>query len=328
METGPQRRSGPEGALEAYLRVLAGGASASSFLELRFRVDDARWVGQFFAAQDRAPLISAILRRSAATDVYVGCAPRSRRAGTKDAVEQVWTLWAECDGASATQAVRAFRPRPALVVGSGSGPNCHAYWPLREPLAPAEAEAANLKLAHAVGADLVCFDASRILRPPGTWNHKHQPPTPVTLLSYRQGVAFHATEVVGRLRDVGGDRIERRWQERPARDTRADPLLAIAPATYVADLLGARPGPDRKVRCPFHGDERASLHVYPTAARGWTCFSCGRGGSIYDMAAGLWGMETRGRAFLELRARLIERFTPELALARALAKPPGLGRER
>jgi hypothetical protein len=218
--------------------------------------------------------------------------------------------------------------KACLRIGSGSGANCHAYWPLREPLSPAQAEAANLRLAHALGADLACFDASRILRPPGSYNHKHRPPTPVTLIELRRDVAFDAREVVGTLPQVGVERVARRWEPRPARDTRGDPLLMIEPATYVANLLGARPGRNHKVKCPFHAEERPSLHVYPTAERGWTCFSCGRGGSIYDLAAGLWGMETRGRAFLDLRAQLLDRFAPELAMARAMSRPPGLGRER
>ena len=226
------------------------------------------------------------------------------------------------------RAARSFTPAPAVVIGSGSGSNCHAYWPLREPLAPAQAEAFNLRLAHALGADRACFDASRILRPPGSWNHKHQPPRPVTVVTMQRGLAFDAREVAGHLPQPDAERLARRWQPRPERDTRGDPLLAIEPATYVANLIGVRPGRDHKVRCPFHSEERPSLHVYPTAARGWTCFSCGRGGTIYDLAAGLWGMETRGRAFLELRAQLIDRFTPELSMARALARPPGLGRER
>jgi hypothetical protein len=308
--------------------MLAGRAPATAFLELRVRIDNGRWATQFFPVRDRAPLIAAINSRCGAHDVYVGCAPRSRRAGTKDAIDQVWTLWAECDGPEAVRAARSFSPAPAVVIGSGSGPNCHAYWPLSEPLAPVHAEAANLRLAHALGADLACFDASRILRPPGSWNHKHRPPTPVTVIAMRREIAFTAREVVGNLPQPDTERLARRWQPRPERDTRGDPLLAIEPAAYVANLLGTRPGRDHKVHCPFHPEERPSLHVYPSAARGWTCFSCGRGGSIYDLAAGLWGVETRGQAFLELRARLIERFTPELSMARALARPPGLGRER
>src|SRR5215217_4817280 len=63
--------------------------------------------------------------------------------------------------ASVALATQLLRPRPALVIASGSGPNCHAYWPLSEPVAPATAEVANLRLAHALAADLGCFDASR-----------------------------------------------------------------------------------------------------------------------------------------------------------------------
>ncbi len=65
------------------------------------------------------------------------------------------------------------------------------------------------------------------------------------------------------------------------------------------------------MHCPFHSDVHPSLHVYPAADRGWCCFSCGRGGSIYDLAAALWGMGTRGKEFLELKRLLRERFPPE-----------------
>ena len=58
------------------------------------------------------------------------------------------------------------------------------------------------------------------------------------------------------------------------------------------------------MRCPFHDDDTPSLHVYPSAAEGWYCFGCGRGGSIYDFAALLLGRSTRGEDFIELRREL------------------------
>jgi DNA primase len=70
-----------------------------------------------------------------------------------------------------------------------------------------------------------------------------------------------------------------------------------------------------KVHCPFHDEQHPSLHVYPTAERGWTCFSCGRGGTIYDFAAGVWRLHTRGGEFIELRQLLTERFAHELTRA-------------
>jgi len=64
------------------------------------------------------------------------------------------------------------------------------------------------------------------------------------------------------------------------------------------------------VSCPFHDDRTPSLHVYETPAGGWYCYGCGRGSSVYDLAADLWGLETRGADFLEVRRRLCDLFLP------------------
>lgn len=298
-------------ALDTYLRLLAGGAPDSHFLELRFRVGEQQLAHHFHRIDERDALAREIASRATRTDVYVGCAPRSSRHGTKDAVEQVWTLWVECDGVDSARRLHAFRPRPALIVSSGSGPNCHAYWPLATPLAPERAEAANYRLATALEADLACFDASRILRPPGTWNFKHHPPRPVAVLRLDSTLRFVPDDVLQHAPVVDTSVVERRWVA-STRETRRDPLLAVPPAVYVKDLLGVRPGRNGKVRCPFHDDDRPSLHVYPTGPRGWCCFSCRRGGTIYDLAAGLWNLHTRGADFRELRRRLLAIYGREL----------------
>src|SRR4051794_29515142 len=150
-------RDGVEYALRSYLALLAGRAPSSHFLEIRYRVREQQLASDFHPVHDRDALIAKIRDRGSRTDVYVGCAPRVRRSGTKDAVAQIWTLWAECDGDEAANRLRRFRPQPALVVASGSGSNCHAYWPLLAPLAPRRAETANLRLVHALGADRNCF---------------------------------------------------------------------------------------------------------------------------------------------------------------------------
>jgi hypothetical protein len=257
-------------------------------------------------------VISAIARRSASTDVYIGCAPRTRRSGTKNDIDLVWVLWAECDGEAAARAALAYRPAPPIVVASGSGPNLHAYWPLRKPLSPRDAEVANLRLANALGADRVCYDAARILRPPGSWNHKRRPPSPVRAIRVDAGATFKFADVLARAPNIELQPLERRWHDRGVRETNGDPLLRIPPAVYVGRLLAVQARGGRKVACPFHPDERPSLHVYPTAGRGWSCFSCGRGGSIYDLASALWDVGTRGRDFIQLRQRLTEQFAAEL----------------
>ena len=270
---------------------------------------------------------NAVLREQQGRDAVVAehASPRAARLGelevkpprwlrsAKQDVAGSWVLWAECDGHEDAHAARSYAPAPSIVVASGSGPNVHAYWPLRQPLAPRDAEVANLRLAYALGADRVCFDAARILRPPGTWNHKHAPPHPVKALRMEREIAFDAADVIARAPAIEIERIERRWSDQGERDLRGDPLLRIPPPVYVSELLGVPARSGRKVHCPFHDEQHPSLHVYPTAARGWSCFSCGRGGSIYDLAAGVWRMRTRGREFLELRQLLHERFADRLA---------------
>ena len=84
----------------------------------------------------------------------------------------------------------------------------------------------------------------------------------------------------------------------------SDRLLLVAPPVYFKRLTGLRVGPSGKLHCLFHDDRSPSLHVYREPARGWYCFGCGRGGSVYDLAALLLGRKTRGRDFCELRREL------------------------
>jgi CHC2 zinc finger len=189
--------------------------------------------------------------------------------------------------------------------------NCHAYWPLTEPLAADEIERANRRLAHALGADVASADAARILRVPGTFSHKHQSPVPVHALRLDVDRRLAVADVIGALPDPPQTR---RATPPPDSHPGDDPLLTVAPDVYVQRLLGVEVPRHRKVRCPFHADRHASLHVYETAERGWYCFGrCRRGGTIYDLAAPLYGYTARGEDFLRLRSELRQLFGLETA---------------
>jgi hypothetical protein len=59
----------------------------------------------------------------------------------------------------------------------------------------------------------------------------------------------------------------------------------------------------------LHPDRTASLHVYESPERRWYCFGrCGRGGTIYDLAAALYGLQPRSEDFKRLRAELRRTF--------------------
>ena len=294
--------SNRQAAVLCFLEALAGDSDPGELVELRYRLDDGR-MGQLFYSRGRLRgLATRALMLGRRTDVYVGCAPRTRRHGGRDAVARAFVLWADCDGEHAAAALERFQPQPSIVIASGSGRNCHAYWPLTEPLERQRLERANRRLAHALGADPASADAARILRLPGTYSHKHRPPVPVEALRLDVDRRMLAGNVVGGLPDP--PRAPRAVAA-PSVQQGDDPLLAIAPEVYVQRLLGVEVPRHRKVRCPFHDDRHASLHVYESTERGWYCYGrCRRGGTIYDLAAPLYGYDARGEDFRRLRAEL------------------------
>jgi CHC2 zinc finger/RepB DNA-primase from phage plasmid len=284
-----------------YLAALFSDAAADSFIEARVRVPGGMRA-KFFSVAKLAAVGSYIQRAASHADVYVGVLPRRRPSGTRtDVVTLAAVLWADCDTAESVAALDKFLPEPAIVVASGSGYNKHAYWLLAQPVSIDELEVANRKLARLLGADERCADAARILRPPSL-NHKHHPPRTVRLFRCEPSHKRLLHEIVGAADDVV--RVAHVATARQLDRGAEDPLLAIAPVRYIEELARLAVPRHRKVSCPFHEDATPSLHVYDDPRRGWYCFGCGRGGSIYDFAALLWRMQTRGDQFLELRRRL------------------------
>jgi hypothetical protein len=130
-----------------------------------------------------------------ACNAYFGVCPRRYGGGKKEHVTRVLAPWADVDfkhfrdgEAGARAALAAFPLAPSLVVHSGGG--LQAYWLLTLPLVIAgPADIARVEgllrrlYARLGGLDGV-QDLSRIMRVPGTLNHKYDPPRPVTALEY------------------------------------------------------------------------------------------------------------------------------------------------
>ena len=312
----------PTKALVAFMATLAGPQPATGFLELRHRRRDRPGMRQrFFDTRTPQAAATAATVLSQTGDVYVGCAPRIEKRGTKDAVRHGWTLWVDCDNADAIAALVRLDPKPAIIVRS-SGRGLHAYWPLDEPLEPCALERANRRLAYALdGCQSAVTNAAAVLRPPATRNWKYSPPAAVTLARFT-GERFSAGQVADCLPDPPKPGPRRAAAPRIRGAARAaDPLLAIEPAVYIEKLTGRQVGRDGKVACPFHPDTRPSLHAYRNSAEGWACFSakCWRGdrpngGDIYDFAGQLWltgqsrDVPLRGKRFIEVRERLMALF--------------------
>jgi hypothetical protein len=289
--------------LHAYLAMLAGPAPAGKLLELRHRTPGG--MGQTFIPARRADrAASAIVRLGCETDVYVGVLLRTRRQGCRDAVRESHLLFVEIDQPDAQARLGRFAPAPSATLASGSTGHRHAYWVLERPVGADELVAANRRLAYALGADLASTDPARLLRPPSTTSFKREPPVPVRLLELDPGRRYAIDELVDGLTDPPTPAAVRR-----SRGTRGsvDPvqaqLLTIPTVEYVRRLTGREPNRAGKVTCPFHHPDRTpSLHLYDDGS--WYCFSCAKGGSVFDFAASLWSAGTRGPEFLALRDRL------------------------
>jgi len=293
--------------LATYLDLLFGAEPAGAFVEVRWRLRDRGGMGQLWRPVERKiTALDSIRSIGAKTDCYVGCAPRTRQYGGKDAIERAHVLWADCDSPDAIAALERFEPSPSLVIRSGSGR--HAYWALCPPAETAEVERSNRRLAHALGADMRATDCARILRAPSTTNWKSGSPVPVEI----DHLAFEVYALAAVVAPPPGP---------PARPPRPravaaptahdDALLTIPPPVYIEALTGREVGRDEKVRCPFHEDRTPSLHAYNGPERGWTCFGCPpaqdgrpRGGSVIDFGGYLYGISPRGAGYHEVRRRL------------------------
>jgi len=310
--------SGDAGALQqaasGYVRALFSAAPEGSLVEVRFRVTSGM-AQRFVPAAMERDLVDAVLSLASHTEVFVGVLPRARPGGRlADVVKRSSVLWADCDTSASVAALAGFEPGPSMVVASGSDEHVHAYWFLLEPVDLDALEHLNRRLASALGADAgVVTKPHTILRPAGSVNRKQSPPVPVRLIGLRERRTLSADEIDARL---PRERTEPASTSNagPPRAlgpiTTSDPLRLVPPPVYFERLTGLRVGRSGKLRCLFHDDRSPSLHVYPEPGRGWYCFGCGRGGSIYDLAALLSGREPRGQDFSELRRELEDLLLP------------------
>jgi hypothetical protein len=154
-------------------------------------------------------------------DVWFGLATRKRKLdmgqrGGRSECDAIGALWVDIDIAGPNHAnasgmlpdadmarhlIRSFPIRPALVVKSGGG--YHAYWPLDEPLPADEADLLLKRWAAtwaAHSAENGCavdnvFDIPRVLRVPGTVNHKHGAKQPVEVVLW-DDVSYGPSEII------------------------------------------------------------------------------------------------------------------------------------
>jgi hypothetical protein len=302
---------------ELLLAAIVGGENTPAKVELRTPTHGSEW----FSVRDLERAATAAVRLGQHIETWVGMAPRQpylsprtgRQFGGSAAVERAWILSADCDTDAALERLAKFTPSPTFVVASGSLTNggerkVHAHWVLREPIGRKHFVTAKKRLVKALSSDPKITDAARVMRLPGTINHKTG--KPVELIEQNPKAVYVTAQVLASTPEVRdapsaptGARRETAHNAR-AQDGQPRQLQEqFSPREYVAELAGVEVGADGKACCPFHDDTSPSLHAYIEPERGWYCYGCNVGGDIYTFAGMLRGIpqrELHGATFIRV----------------------------
>lgn len=63
--------------------------------------------------------------------------------------------------------------------------------------------------------------------------------------------------------------------------------------SQVADRYGLPPNRSGYINCPFHAENTPSLKIYDEPGRGFSCFGCGKSGSVIDFVMGIYQISFR-----------------------------------
>lgn len=141
-------------------------------------------------------------------NAYFGVNPTSTKYGehkkaSLDDVTCINALYAEFDEkdfATADKMRRHVEDQlpPSVIVHSGGGYHC--YWLLRDTVPVTEVTPSPALAQHAwvrlVGGDHTVHDLARVLRVPGTLNHKYNPPAPVDIIHFDMSQLYEYADLV------------------------------------------------------------------------------------------------------------------------------------
>ena len=176
-------------------------------------------------------------------NVFYSVNPRRKGGGKKVDVTSVRTFWADLDfkhfpdgEAGAWAALRSFPLPPTCVVHSGQG--LHVYWNLTAPLritGPDDPTIGRVEgllsrlYAHLGGLDSV-QDLSRVMRLPGSFNRKSDPPLPVTIVEHNPGTHYRLEDFEALLPAPQATAPPRRPPQAPANGPTLDGEARLAAA--------------------------------------------------------------------------------------------------
>jgi putative DNA primase/helicase len=179
---------------ETFLQALFPEDS-EGFLEIRALPG---CIQQFFCLPKMEGVRSFLSPHSGMNIFFGVAARRSSESGSLANCSTLSALFVDVDFKSlseekASESLRELSFQASIIIRSGGG--LHGYWLLREAIELKE-EAHRVKnvlrrLAHRLGGDLGAAEPARILRLPGTFNHKYTPARPVSIEVLRPELRYN-----------------------------------------------------------------------------------------------------------------------------------------
>jgi hypothetical protein len=162
---------------DEFLCLRYGKAGLNDKGERKFLIKDVQ--NKFFSATElKEAAAFAVKKSDQGNDVFAGIAARKLGGTKKDGIIRCHLFYADVDAPGASSRLEELPP-PSFSNTSGGlcddgTEKTHAYWVLEEAVSTADLERVTKPLSQflAQGVEHV-FDASHILRVPGTWYFKH-----------------------------------------------------------------------------------------------------------------------------------------------------------
>jgi hypothetical protein len=174
--------------LEQFIHFLFDGLEGYMYVVAKEPDNPDSWDQVFFEYPDQATTaVKAINTYSNTHEIYIAPSLFKGKNATKESVKVTQVLWCDFDGNTPSE----FNLPPSYIIRSSEPGHEHTYWKLDQPLTSVEAiEDYNRRLCYKYGADVSGWDATQVLRPPYTINHKRGR-LPVTVLSSVPELAFN-----------------------------------------------------------------------------------------------------------------------------------------
>lgn len=157
--------------LEEFFDYLYGNQTGFAYSPVK-TPGSAEFVQHFFKwPEERDKLIAHVRRWADTREVYTSPGLFSVDKALKETFKGSNVVWVEFDGT--TPADMQGIPSPTLKIQSSTDRHEHWYWKLEGFVNNSDTvENVTQRLAYALGADLACWNANRVLRPPTSKHHE------------------------------------------------------------------------------------------------------------------------------------------------------------